>query len=109
MGFPGGSDGKESAWDVGDLGYPLQPVAEEACLVGLPEGLVGPGDHEDSLHQAFGGDHPNDAVLPPFFSSTCPLRNVWNIKNDTVSHFEKYTPRIYINNYIESNKNPQSV
>ena len=58
-------------------GHSLQaPVAEEACLVGLPEGLVGPGDHEDSLHQAFGGDHPNDAVLPPFFSSTCPLRNV---------------------------------
>lgn len=87
-------------------GHSLQaPVAGEACLVGLPEGLVGPGDHEDSLHQAFGGDHPNDAVLPPFFSSTCPLHNVWNI-NDTVSHLEKYTPRIYISNNIESNKTP---
>jgi hypothetical protein len=39
---------------------------------------MGPEDHEDTLHQAFGGDHPNDAVLPPFFSSTCPLHNVWN-------------------------------
>lgn len=58
-------------------GHSLQaPVAEEACLVGLQEGLADLGDHEDSHHQAFGGDHPNDVVLPPFFSNTYPLHSV---------------------------------